>query len=118
MANHGPWNARAAGGHLYLTNRRLVFRPTLVESFTQEQPWEAPLSAAMVTVGPGQWPTRAPVIRYFALRYDIDVLLADGTEEHFFVTHLGEPLEALAAHSGPDLGLGGASGQSVGRNRP
>jgi len=106
MANHGPWNARSVAGHLYLTDRRLIFRPTWIERLTQERGWETTVHTGMIAIGPGQWPTRIPVIRHFALRYEIDVLSADGSEEHFFVTHLGAPIESIATHRDDEPGLG------------
>lgn len=103
MANHGRWNTRQVGGHLFVTDRRLVFRPIWIELVTDEMPWEAPLSEIALSVGPGQWAPRLRVLERFALRYNIQVLGADGSEEHFFVTHLGPQIVELARGNVPDL---------------
>lgn len=102
-SNHGPWNHRQVAGHVFVTDRRFVFRPLWIELITQEVPWEAPLSEVSVAIGPGQWVPRLRLLRFLALRYDIQVVTSDGAEEHFFVTHLGEPIERLAQGNIPDL---------------
>jgi hypothetical protein len=38
------------------------------------------------------------------LRYDIQVFTQDGSEEYFFVNHLGEPTVRLAHPNVPGLG--------------
>lgn len=104
VANHGPWNQRQVAGHLFVTDQRLVFRPLWIEIMTDETPWEAPLAEVVVSIGPGQWVPRLPLVRRLALRYDIQASMENGSEEHFFVTHLGEPIERLAHGNAPDLG--------------
>lgn len=100
LANRGADNTRQVGGRLYLTDRRLVFEPALLERVTQERPWEAPLAGLEVALGPGSWTTEAPVVREVALRHHLHVRRLDGAEEDFFLAHVGAELAALAARPG------------------
>lgn len=79
-----------------MTDRRLVFRPTLFERMTEEVPWQGELGHLLVTVGPGPWRPRVPLLRKLALRYDVEAMDSHGTDEHFFVTHLGHDLQRVA----------------------
>jgi hypothetical protein len=82
-ANWGPDNTRQVAGRLFVTNRRIVFVPNAFERFTGQPSWECPLPDARVSVGPGQWNTRIPVLRSLALRSRLTVA-CPGTEKQFF----------------------------------
>ncbi len=103
-ANRGPGDTRQVGGHLFVTDQRLVFVPLLAERFAQEPGWEAPIDQIAVTIGEGAWSPQLPILRDIALRYEVTVTSADGTvatdaiDEHFFLAHLAAPLVSLAAN--------------------
>lgn len=96
LANRGDADHRQVGGRLYLTDRRLVFEPALVERITQESPWEAPRAGLEVTIGPGSWGTDLPVLRDLALRHHLHVRRLDGDEEDFLLPEVGPELAAMA----------------------
>lgn len=114
LANRGPSDTRQVGGRLFVTDERLVFEPIVAERFAEARRWEASLDGLEVSMGPGSWRPRLPVLRPLALRYEVTVRTDDGREEHFFVTHVGEPLERLAGPgTGGDAGMeqdGGRAG--------
>jgi hypothetical protein len=100
MANRGADNTRQVGGILYLTGERLFFEPALLERFTEEQEWQAPLTEVRMSLGPGTWDPHIPVVRHIALRYHLEVIQPDDSVEDFWLTHLGEALERVARSDG------------------
>jgi hypothetical protein len=96
IANRGPDDTRQVGGILYLTDRRLYFKPHILERFAEEPVWEAPVGRVRLSIGPGPWSPHVPVLRDIAARYHLEVTEGDGSVEDFWLPHLGEALERLA----------------------
>jgi hypothetical protein len=86
-ANRIQGSGRAAGGKLFLTDRRLVFCPHWVDGATGGKTWEVPL-ATIAAVGTVQKGGRRDRLR---------IELADGEDELFVVNRLAEVVSRLDA---------------------
>jgi hypothetical protein len=87
-ANWGADNTRQVAGRLFVTNRRIVFVPNAFERFTGEPSWECLASDARVSIGPGQWNTRIPIIRSLALRSRLMVECPGYEKQYFWLRNL------------------------------
>ena len=92
-ANQTQSSARAVGGRLYLTNRRLLFAPHALDNATGGTRWGADL-AAITEVGtePRTWNPFDG-----GLRSRLRIVLADGTTALFVVNRLTEVQERIRA---------------------
>jgi hypothetical protein len=88
VANWGDDNTRQVAGRLFVTSRRLVFVPNALERFTGESSWECLISDATVSVGPGSWNTRIPILRSIALRSGMTVSCPGFADQHFWLRYL------------------------------
>jgi hypothetical protein len=76
---------RAVGGHLYLTDRRLVFLPHRIDAATGGDQWEVSLSAvSLADVAP-----RGSNFFDGSMRRRLRLTTADSTE-NFVVSNVGE----------------------------
>jgi GRAM domain len=77
---------RAVGGHLYLTNHRLVFLPHRFDAATGGHPWEVSLRAvSLADLAP-----RGSNLFDGSMRRRLRVMTADDGAEHFVVSKPGE----------------------------
>jgi hypothetical protein len=88
LANWGDDNTRQVAGRLFVTNRRIVFVPNAFERFTGEPSWECLTPDAGVSISPGSWTTRVPVIRSIALRSHVTVTCPGFERQHFWLTSI------------------------------
>lgn len=88
LANWGDDNTRQVAGRLFVTNRRIVFVPNAFERFTGEPSWECFIADARVSIGPGSWTTRVPLMRSIALRSHLTVACPGYEAQHFWLTSI------------------------------
>ncbi len=90
FANRTQGN-RAVGGHLYLTQSRLIFEPNRMDAMLNGQSWSASLTS-ITTVG-----TDAPNGNVLSggLRTRLKLDLEDGRSEYFVVNGVQEVVEVI-----------------------
>ena len=84
-ANRTQSRFRAAGGRLYLTNRRVLFRPHAVDATLAGEYWHAPLTS--ITEVGKQKPTLRGTMNG-GIRTRLRITVDDGTAELFVVNKL------------------------------
>jgi hypothetical protein len=98
----GDENSRPVGGHLLVTDQRIMFRPSVVERVTGEHSWECSKDVAKVTIGPGDWVPHIPVVQSLALRGKVTVACPGYEPQSFFFLHpadwLKEHMQDLPIH--------------------
>ena len=91
----GDEDTRPVGGHIHVTDQRIMFRPSAVERFTGESSWECSNDTATVSIGPGDWVPHLPVLRSIALRGRVVVTCPGDEPQSFWFLH---PVEWLVEH--------------------
>jgi hypothetical protein len=91
VANHSRGN-RAVGGRVFVTNRRLVFSPNIVDRMTLQKEWHWP-SDAIEEVGVADPTTE--LLFSGGMRRRLRVRLNNGAEELFVVNHVEEVVPRL-----------------------
>lgn len=91
-ANHTQSRFRAAGGRLYLTNRRVLFRPHAVDAALAGEYWHAPLTS--ITEIGKQKPTLRGSMNG-GIRTRLRITVHDGTTELFVVNKLDRVIREI-----------------------
>ena len=89
-SQRGDENTRPSAGHLFVTDKRIAFRPTAIERFAGEQSWECAIDGAEVAIRPGDFVTRVPVLRSIALQSRVTVSCGDYDPQNFWFIHSEE----------------------------
>jgi hypothetical protein len=98
----GDEDTRPTAGHLFVTDRRVAFRPSAIERVAGERGWECALQNAKLLIRPGDYITEVPILRSIALRGRITVSCTGREPMNFWFLHseqwLLEQLRDLPIH--------------------
>jgi hypothetical protein len=86
-AQWGDENTRPTAGHFFVTDMRIVFGPTAIERFTGERLWECAIGDGKVSIRPGDFITRVPILRSVALRGRVTVTFPGKEPQNFWFLH-------------------------------
>ncbi len=98
-ANRTQSNSRAAGGRLYLTNRRVLFCPHAFDANTGGEYWSVPLEAITEV---GKQPRTLNLQAAFngAMRTRLRIDCADGSAELFVLNKLDQVITEIRTAAG------------------
>ncbi|MBQ6639698.1 MAG: hypothetical protein IJH84_01545 [Saccharopolyspora sp.] len=99
-ANRTQSNSRAAGGRLYLTNRRVLFCPHAFDANTGGEYRSIPL-AAITEVGKQPRTLNLRAAYNGGLRTRLRIDCADGSTELFVLNKLDQVITEIRAATGP-----------------
>jgi hypothetical protein len=100
LANREQSDLRQVGGRLFVTTRRVVFEPNIVDRVTRGERWEAS-TAAVLTVETLPAAPAMPVLgRAARLRTRLLLRLSDGQEEVFVINGVRAAVDELSAALG------------------
>lgn len=99
-ANRTQSSSRAAGGRLYLTNRRVLFCPHAVDADTGGEYWSVPLEA-ITEVGNQLRTLNLRAAYNGGLRTRLRIACADGSTESFVVNKLDHVITEIRSAVSP-----------------